>query len=373
MHGTLEQLLATFDATAPALLAQHRLPGIAIAVLEGGELAACRCYGHADVQAGTPIDTSTRFNIASISKAVAAWGVLALHEAGKVDLDAPVDTYLSRWHLPASDFDASAVTVRRLLSHTAGINLPGCSASPLDTPPASLVDILNGRVGPIDLAQVAYSKVWDIPLDSYNVPVRLIEPPGTGYRYSGGGYLMLELLIEDITGRSFADYMAGTLFRPLGMSGAGFDPTPHAAMATAHSHLGEPLGRYRTNGLAAGGMVCTIADLATFALASMPGAAGEPAGRGVLRPETVALMHTPVVDAEHFGPLLLRYGLGHSITVGRNGTAAGHTGGNLGWRSAFYVLPAHGKGIAMLLNGAAGNDVWQALMRDWQAHALARG
>lgn len=373
MSSTLEQLLAGFDSKAPALLAQHHVPGIAIAVLEGGALAGVRCYGHADVARGEPIAPDTRFNIASISKAMAAWGVLALHEAGKLDLDAPVERYLTRWQLPPSEFAHTEVTARRLLSHTAGINLPGCSASRIETPPASLVDILQGKVGPIDDAQAAYSKVWDIPLDSYNVPVQVVAPPGAGYRYSGGGYLMLELLVEELSGRSFADYMAGALFLPLGMQDAGMDPEPHPRMATAHSHAGEPLGRYRTNGLAAGGIVCTVMDLAHFALAAMPGAAGEPAGRGVLRPETVALMHTPVVDAEYFGPLLLRYGLGHSITVGRNSTAAGHTGGNLGWRSAFYVLPAHGAGIAMLLNGAAGNEVWQALMRDWQVHALARG
>lgn len=373
MASGMARLLAQFDEQAPALLRQHGVPGLAIGVIQGGAVADYRCYGLADPQRGAPIDLETRFNIASISKAVTAWAVMALWEAGKLDLDTPVNHYLRRWQLPASDFDAAMVTARRLLSHTAGINLPACSASLLTSARASVVDILNGQVGPLDPAQVAYSKVWDIPLDSYNQPVRITRPPGEGYLYSGGGYLILEQLVEDITGRDFAAVIADTVYAPLGLHGGGFDPLPHPRMAVGHSHLGEPLLPYRTNGLAAGGMTCTIEDLTRFALAAMPGADGAPAGRHVLQPSTVALMHTPVVDAEYFGPLLLRYGLGHSITQGNRSMAAGHTGGNLGWRSAFFTLPALGSGIAMLLNGAAGNDVWQALLRDWQRHALAEG
>jgi len=371
MSGSMTRLLAQFDEQAHGLLAAHKVPGIAIGVIDGGRVAAYRCHGVADTRTGAPIEPDTCFNVASISKSVTAWGVMRLCEAGQVHLDAPVGEYLKRWRLPPSTFDVRAVTVRRLLAHTAGINLSGCSASLLSTPKAGLLDILNGNMLPLDAAQVAYSNVWDVPLDSYNVPVRIEYEPGVGYHYSGGGYTMLELLIEDVSGRGFAEFMREQLLQPLNMRRATFDPTPHPHFAVGHDSNGAPLGAYRTNGLAAGGMFCSIEDLCTFALAGMPGGQGDSAGRGVVTPESLAQMHRPEVDAEYYGRLLLRYGLGHNVYTTRGATVVGHTGGNLGWRSVFWIVPALGKGVAMLLNGAGGNEVWQTLMRAWPAQVFA--
>ena len=123
--ASLSELLDKLDAEAPGWLEQASVPGAAVAVIRNGEVVATRGYGFADVAKSIPVTPTTGFNIGSISKTIAAWGVMTLVERGELDLDAPVETYLTRWHFPESEFDEKGVTIRRLLSHTAGLSLHG--------------------------------------------------------------------------------------------------------------------------------------------------------------------------------------------------------------------------------------------------------
>jgi CubicO group peptidase (beta-lactamase class C family) len=111
-------------ATVPSLLASYHAPGIAVGLIRNGETVFTRGFGFGDIESRAPVTSGTVFNIGSASKSVTAWGVMHLVEQGKIDLDAPVSRYLTRWQLPESDFEHDGVTVRRLLSHTAGLS-PG--------------------------------------------------------------------------------------------------------------------------------------------------------------------------------------------------------------------------------------------------------
>jgi CubicO group peptidase (beta-lactamase class C family) len=113
------------DDMVPRLLEENMVPGAAVALIQNGEVVFAKGYGHANVAQGETVTTRTGFNIGSISKTVAAWGVMHLVEQGKLKLDEPVATYLTRWQLTDTEFDAAGVTVRRLLSHTAGLSLHG--------------------------------------------------------------------------------------------------------------------------------------------------------------------------------------------------------------------------------------------------------
>ena len=132
--------------------------------------------------------TQTGFNIDSISKTIAAWGVMKLVEEGKIDLDAPAENYITRWKLPESDFDSKKVTVRRLLSHTAGLSLHGYPGWTANDRLSTIEESLDGR---------------------NNGPgrVEMIIKPGTKWKYSGGGYTILQLIVEEVTGQKFEDYM----------------------------------------------------------------------------------------------------------------------------------------------------------------------
>lgn len=172
-------------------------------------------------------DPGERFAAGSISKPVAALTALRLG----LDLDAEVNERLVSWQLP----DGEGVTLRRLLGHTAGLGMPFCPGSAAGEVLPALVEVLED--------------------------VRVEAPPGSGFRYSGGGYCVVQLLIEDVTGRSFADVAEDLVLEPLGMSDSTFAP------GEGHRYAEQ----------AAAGMTTTLSDLAHFVVALQQGVDGAPA------------------------------------------------------------------------------------------------
>ncbi|MDX1429733.1 MAG: serine hydrolase, partial [Rhodothermales bacterium] len=244
--------------------------------------------------------------------------------------------------LPKSEFDESGVTVRRLLSHTAGLSLHGYPGfgpdDELPTIEASLSGDTNG-----------------------SEDVRLIMEPGTQWKYSGGGYTMLQLLVEEVTGRSFADYMLDAVLRPLGMTRSNYTLTPEilAGSAEAYDEFGEPTPNPRFTAQAAAGLHTTVHDLATFAAAGLSQSSEDP-GRGVLKPETVKLMIAPAPASDG------NYGLGYGISTFDDGKAVvGHGGANRGWHATFQIVPETGSGIVVVTNGSNGWGVHQQIYCDW--------
>ena len=156
-----------------------------------------------------PVSEDSIFGVASLGKWVAAVGVMKLVEQDKLQLDAPVSQYLTRWQLPASKFDNNGVTVRRLLSHTAGITDGlGHDGFPPGTPVQPLTEHLT----------LAADREPD---KSGRVAVGIA--PGTRWKYSGGSYNLLQLVIEEVTGETFADYMQQQIFKPLEMTNTGYE------------------------------------------------------------------------------------------------------------------------------------------------------
>jgi CubicO group peptidase (beta-lactamase class C family) len=355
------------DDYVPERLSAKNLPGVAIGLIDGDGPADFHCYGLANVKENTPVTSSTVFQVASISKAVTAWGIMKLVEAGELDLDAPVQRYLSRWHFPASAFDSSKVTARLLLMHFGGTSLEGCGGTGYDDTWYSVDDVLYGRTPGLDPRHAAYAEKWGLDPEQYGEPVHLQSEPGTEFAYSGGGFCVLELLIEEIAGQDFTSFMGEQVLGPLGMSDATFEIGQAALPRVAQPYDDEltPMPLYRTNGKAAGGMYATIKDLSIFAAAEMEGAGGEPPGRGVLTPESVAEMHRPDRFAEHQADLDFYTGLGHYVIDIGPVRAVQHTGGNPGWRSVYTVIPGMNAGFACLINSAGGNDLWMDLLARW--------
>ncbi len=191
------------DEIIPTRLRENNVPGFALGVIENGQVAFTRGYGYANMQTRRPMTDSTILNVASISKPVTAWGVMQLIETHKLDLDAPVVPLLSRWTPPESPFDNNDVTIRRLLSHTAGTGLQAAPFFPADSTRPSLEKVLAGQAGS-------------------HGPLRIEQEPGSKWSYSGGGYTMLQLLVEEVSGMPFDEYMRKTVFAPLGMTSTSF-------------------------------------------------------------------------------------------------------------------------------------------------------
>ncbi len=360
------------DGYVPGKLQELNLPGVAIALIENSKIVTTRNYGFADVSRKIPVTDDTLFQIASISKPIAAWGIMKLVEQGKVSLDAPVDQYLTRWQLPPSEFNNEDVTIRRLLMHFGGTSLSGCNGTSYDEPWYTIEDILNGSLPELDQVQIDYAKRWGMDPARKGEAVEVIHQPDSRFEYSGGGFTMLELVIEEVSGVDFTTFMREEILNPLGMPESTFEIHKEqlAKVAVPYSENLEVLPLYRINGKAAGGMYSTITELAQFACAEMEGSNGEAPGRGVLTAESVAEMHRPDRFAEADMGMDFYTGLGHYIVNMGDIQAVQHTGGNMGWRTVYTIIPEKKLGFVCLINSAGGNDLWMDLIMQWSASAL---
>jgi CubicO group peptidase (beta-lactamase class C family) len=225
---------AVEDAARQAM-ATSTTPGLAVALVRHGQLIWAKGYGLADRVTRQPITAATRFQAASLSKPVTAWGVLRLVEQGRIGLDEPVVGHLRRWHLPPSPFDGDGITVRGLLSHTAGLSVHGYSGQTPDRPLPPIAASLSGEAGG-------------------SFPVELLDAPGRRWLYSGGGYSVLQLLIEDLNGRPFAEFMQTHVLGLLGMTASSFQWRRTTATAYPHDAGGTAIPDFAFAEQAAAGL-----------------------------------------------------------------------------------------------------------------------
>jgi CubicO group peptidase (beta-lactamase class C family) len=342
-HALGPALERAVEDAARQAMAGATVPGLAVALVDDGRVGWARGYGLADRSTRVPVTPATRFQAASVSKPVTAWGVLRLVERGRIGLDEPAVGHLRRWRPLRSPFDADGITVRRLLSHTAGLSVHGYAGQTLDRPLPTIERSLSGEAGG-------------------SFPVELLEPPGRGWRYSGGGYSVLQLLVEELTGRSFAEFMRAEVLEPLGMRASSFAWRRTAATACPHDLDGHPVPDFAFAEQAAAGLVTAAPDLARFLAAALPGPEGEPPGRGVISPAAVRLTLTAAPAAEG------RWGLGYGLGLLPNGDRlAYHEGANRGWRAGLALLPDRRAGIAVLTNGDGGTAPIDAVVQHWVA------
>jgi CubicO group peptidase (beta-lactamase class C family) len=322
---------------------KNNVPGVAVAFIENGKIAWIQGLGYADLESKTPVTAKTIFNIGSISKVVSAWGFMQLVEKGYIRLDDPVNPSLTRWKLPSSSYDISKVTLRRILSHTAGLSVHGYGGSEQGTPLLTLEESLDGKT------------------KRNRESVRLISEPGTKWEYSGGGYTLAQLLLEEKTKEKFADYMTKNIFNPLGLNHTNYQWTDEmkAASASAYDTLGKPIKNRIFTEQAAAGLQTTISDLAHFAELSLT--ADPKFLNQVLKPETIQLMEQPVLPSSDEG----ESGLGYRFMNYEGFRTMGHTGENAGWSAALFLHSSTKSGLIVLCNGSNGDRVWYPVYQAW--------
>src|SRR5580704_3264191 len=257
------------DAILPAVLTQGQppattkladrmdalhVPGVSIAVIHDGKIEWARGFGVTRL-GGPAVTPDTLFQAASISKPVTGMAVMHLVQTGKLDLDADVNRYLKTWKVPENSFtEKTKVTLRELLSHTAGMTVHGFPGYAAGAPLPTLVEILNGEK------------------PANTSAIRVDTVPGTNWRYSGGGFVVTQLLLQDITGQSFPAFMRETVLGPSGMTRSTYEqPLPKNRMggaAMAYSVDGEAVGggSHVYLEMAPAGFWTTHSDLALFAI-----------------------------------------------------------------------------------------------------------
>lgn len=337
----------------------HKIPGVGLAVIHADKLDWATGYGVLDADTNRPVTTETIFQAASTTKMLVAATVLHFVEQGRLDLDRSVNDYLDSWRLPENDLTRGRpVTLRLLLTHQAGLPMTAFSAD--DGPPPTLVQVLNGEP------------------PARNRPAVVEFLPGSRWQYSNIGYVVIQQLLQDVTGTPLPRLMKEVLFDPLGMDSSTLQyplrPALQAREIRPHDAEGRPgEPQLPSAALAQGGLLTTPSDLARFTIEIMRAFRGE--STRVLSREMARAMLQSELDLD---PALLgmplRQGLGVLLSAAGEPLWFGHPGENLPGASSWVMgYPELATGFVLMTNGAKGNLLAMELLPAFTETYVRRG
>ena len=315
----LGAVTARLQHDVPLLMKEADLPGLSIAIIRNGELAWYHGFGVKNSKTKEPVDDSTVFEAASLSKPVFAYAVMKLVDSGKFDLDKPLTSYLPGNYDVGPDPRLGQITARRVLSHTTG--LP------------------NWRGGP---------------------ELKIYFTPGEKFSYSGEGFVYLSKVIEQVTGEKFEDFMKKTVFEPLGMSSSSYvwQSSYDQLKTSRHNFLGEPTFQNKPlKPNAAASLHTTAKDFGTFVAAMLNGTG--------LKKETLRQMLTPQIKVDEGGmntttrpadklSATVSWGLGWGLQTTPDGLSFWHWGDNGDTRAYVVAFEKQKTGVVVFTNGANG-------------------
>lgn len=323
----------------------YRVPGVSIAFLNGGEIVWAKGYGYTSADSSRNVDEYTLFQAASISKPVAALAALSLVEEGKIGLDEDVNQYLKEWQVEENQHTVSEkVTLRRILSHSAGLTVHGFGGYAFQDDVPSTVQVLKGEE----------------PANSGRIYPDTI--PGAMYKYSGGGYTVMQKLLSDITAKDFPVILEEYVLSKIGMESSTYrQPLPaefHENAAAGHLQDGSMIeGRWHTYPeMAAAGLWTTPSDLLKYAMEVQRSYAGE--SNKVLSQEMVKEMLAPQMNNHGLGPGTR--GSGEKATFG-------HGGSNAGFRCQLLAFTELGQGVVVMTNGDMGGYLMDEILRSFSS------
>jgi CubicO group peptidase (beta-lactamase class C family) len=315
------------------------VPGVSIAVIHGGKLEWARGFGVTKI-GGPPVTPETLFQAASISKPVTTLAVLSLVQSGKLDLDTDVNQYLKTWKVPANEFtQQTKVTLRGLLTHSAGVTVHGFRGYAADEPIPTLIQVLNGEP----------------PANSSAIRVDTV--PGKTWRYSGGGFVIAQQVLTDVTGVAFPKLMHDLILRPLRMTYSSYDQPlppkllPHAATPYRADGTPVPGGPHIYPELGPAGLWTTPSDLAKYAIGIQAALSGK--SRRPLSAATARAMLVPLYNQQALG-LIVGGSTAHKYF--------NHGGVNFGYR-CLLVAYQDSDGVVVMTNSDNGDPLIRQIVR----------
>jgi CubicO group peptidase (beta-lactamase class C family) len=332
-------------------MAHHKVPGVAVAVVRGGKVVYAAGFGVRQAGTSEAVDADTLFSVGSVSKMATAATALRLVAEDRLALDRDIDRDLKSWHLPAgADGKRPQVTLRMLLSHTSGLGVHGFE------------DYLPGETLP------TLRQTLDGLAPAKNEPVRIEHPPGSQVDYSGGGFMVTQQAIEDVTGKPFAQVAREQVFAPLRMARSTFEnplSPRHGNIAKAHGRDGQPAalprGWQTFPEQAASGLWTSANDLGAFVATLLDSYRGKDG----LLPQPLALqMMSEVAPSDR--------GLGPELTGSGPTRRFVHNGSNESYKAGIEGYPESGDGFVILTNGANGGAI-RGEIRNALSDALGHG
>jgi CubicO group peptidase (beta-lactamase class C family) len=325
---------------------ERHVPGLSVAVVQDNQIAWAKGYGVLKAGEERPVTPRSLFQACSVSKMVTAPLALRLIDAGVLDLDRNVNTYLKSWQVPDSELTREyKVTLRGLLSHQSGINRPDGGFDYEEGSVPTLLQILNGEAPAIvQAAHVAYV-------------------PGSRWQYANFGYIVIQQLLEDVLGRPFSQIAQETIFDPLELTDSTFDYPLSPAWARREISLHDNEGHPTHPGMipsavAHGGLITTASDLARFGIELMLAYQGQ--SQRLLTAGAVRQMFRQEVRVEDRSALGFPFsqGLGVFIVDEGDRRIIFHPGGNdPGASCLLCLLPDSGQGAVIMTNGIQGHPL----------------
>jgi CubicO group peptidase (beta-lactamase class C family) len=332
--------------TIERLMAAFKVPGLSVAVIDNFKIIDTRTFGVTEAGGATPVTPRTMFQAGSVSKPVAAVGALQLVEEGKLSLDEDVNRKLKSWHVPENEFTSEQkVTLRRILSHSAGLTVHFFPGYAVGEPTPTLTQILDGQP----------------PANS--APVRVDFVPGTRWRYSGGAQLIEQQMMIDATGEPFPRIMRERVFDKLGMKDSTFEqPLPSsrahsAARGTYANGTAVTGGWHIYPEMAAAGLWTTPTDLAKLAIEVALAKQGrsnrllkEATAREMLKVQMPRVEEVALGNENHRD----RMGLGFFLGDDTRPDLFGHIGDDEGFQTMLLMFADTGQGAAVMANSQYG-------------------
>jgi CubicO group peptidase (beta-lactamase class C family) len=326
-------------------MVDYKVPGVSIAVIGDHKIEWAKGYGLKELGGISLITPETLFQAASISKPVSAMAALYLVGQGLLNLDENVNDKLRSWKVPDNEWTTEKkVTLRGILSHGAGLTVSGFPGYAQGAAIPTLRQILDGEK----------------PANS--APIKVDIEIGSRYRYSGGGFTVLQQLLIDVLNKPYPAIIKETVLDRVGMANSWFEqPLPEnlaGREATAHRMNGTPIkGKWHTYPeLAAAGLWTTPSELCRFAIEIMLSRRGQ--SNKVLSPAMIQQMLT--LQKGEFGLGIILRGDGERFYFT-------HGGGNAGFRCILLAFPARGQGAAIMTNGDLGSELLMEILRSLSA------
>lgn len=318
----------------------YSVPGISVAVFDDFHLAWAKTYGVKEAGKPHPVTLDTLFQAGSISKPVTAMATMHFVETSALSLDADINTELRSWKVPENEFTAKEkVTLRRLLSHSAGLTVHGFPGYAVSEPMPTVIQVLDGAK------------------PANTLPVRVDLVPGTKFRYSGGGTTIVQLALVDQLGKPFPAIMDETVLGRLGLKNSTYEqplpPNRAAQAASGHRANGSLVeGKWHVYPeMAAAGLWTTAADLAEIAIEMAKSKFGK--SNRVLTQKTTELMLMPQAE---------EVGLGWFVDATLKTDRFGHNGADEGFQALLVAFAATGRGVVVMANSDNGISMMQPLV-----------
>ncbi len=310
----------------------YRVPSVSIAVINNGKIAWTKTYGYADIETKRSANTNTLYQVASITKSVTGLGIMKLVQEGRLSLTKDIRTYLKTWTFPDNKLSAGkAITLKNLLSHTAGLNVHGFIGYSFTDSLPTINQILNGEK------------------PANNEPILPVYRVNEHFEYSGGGYTIIRKILDDNISSDYDSLMSAMVLTPLKMTNSSFSQPlslkyknyAYGTDQEMHTLKGK---YYNYPEQSAGGLWSTAADIAKFVLSIQADLKGSPN----------ALLNKSLTE-EMLTPIMNNYALGFGIIEKGGEKYFWHEGESYGYHAIYYGSFSTGKGVVILTNAYPSN------------------